>query len=292
MLAFSACILQIFTFILKSIAIVILNYNGLSYLQKFLPEAIRLTPLADVVVADNASVDGSVGYLQNMLDQKHIIQIPHNKGFCGGYNYALQKLKGYKYFVLLNSDVKVTKNWLEPLIAHLEKHTVVAACQPKILSYHALGRFEYAGAGGGMIDYLGYPFARGRIFDYLEKDKGQYDDNTEIFWATGACMCIRAHLFKQYLLDPLFFAHMEEIDLCWRLKSAGYSIQYIGNSIVYHIGGGTLDKDNARKTYYNFRNNLFLLYQELTAITFVFRAVPALAARWCCCFQVFGNGQC
>jgi GT2 family glycosyltransferase len=199
---------------LKEVAVVILNYNGLNLLKQFLQLAIELSPEADVIVADNASTDGSVDWLKNNLpDQSHLIEIHNNLGFCGGYNYALEKLT-HTYFVLLNSDVEVTRNWLPPLLDMLKEHPEVAACQPKIKSYHKKSHFEYAGAAGGFIDVLGYPFARGRIFDILEEDTGQYNWSSQVFWASGACMCIRANLYNKYQLDELFFAHMEEIDLC------------------------------------------------------------------------------
>lgn len=242
-----------------TVAVVILNYNGKSYLEKFLPGVIQHSPGAKVVVADNGSSDNSLSIIPGNVD---VIDIGTNLGFCGGYNYALNKIDA-DYFVLLNNDVEVTPNWLTPIIDLLEKDPSIAAVQPKILSYREKDTFEYAGAGGGFIDALAYPFCRGRIFDTLEKDHEQYNDVVPVFWATGACLVVRSKLYKELGgLDEDFFAHMEEIDLCWRLKRAGYQVYYCGLSTVYHVGGGTLSAANPRKTYFNFRNGLSLLIKH------------------------------
>ncbi|MCX6243153.1 MAG: glycosyltransferase family 2 protein [Bacteroidetes bacterium] len=246
------------------IAVVILNWNGRKYLEQFLPPLIQHSgDEAEIIVADNASSDDSIAFLQEHFPSIRIIRNPSNEGFSRGYNLAL-KLVEADYYILLNSDIEVTPDWIRPVIELMEKDRSVAACQPKILSYYERTKFEYAGAAGGFIDKYGYPFCRGRIFQSLEEDHGQYNDAIEIFWATGACMFVRADLFHQSGgLDEDFFAHMEEIDLCWRLKNEGYRIMYCPDSAVYHIGGGTLPKISWRKTYFNFRNNFYLLYKNL-----------------------------
>ncbi len=248
------------------VAVVILNYNGKSYLSKFLPGVIQHSkPFGEVIVADNASTDGSVDMLQTDFPDIRVIKNPSNGGFTTGYNLALKQIEA-EYFVLLNSDIEVSNRWLEPVIQLMDNDHNIAACQPKILSLVQPSHFEYAGAGGGFIDRFGYPFCRGRIFNHLEEDMGQYNDSREVFWASGACMFVRAELYQSHGgLDDSFFAHMEEIDYCWRLKNLGYKIMYCGESTVFHIGGGTLPKISARKTYYNFRNNLSLLVKNLPA---------------------------
>ncbi|WP_027000255.1 glycosyltransferase family 2 protein [Eisenibacter elegans] len=250
-----------------STAVVILNYNGQPFLARFLPTVLAHTPpmLAHVIVADNASTDHSVAWLNTQHPEVRLITLLHNGGFAQGYNEALSQLEGqYQYYVLLNSDVATTPHWLDPLVAHLESHPTVAACQPKIKATHTPTHFEYAGAGGGWIDRWGYPFCRGRIFDTLEADEGQYDDTVPVFWASGAALCIRADCFHKIGgFDARFFAHMEEIDLCWRLQRQGYGIYYVGSSTVYHVGGGTLPKASPTKTYLNFRNNLAMLAKNL-----------------------------
>jgi GT2 family glycosyltransferase len=245
------------------VAVVILNWNGKSFLEKFLPSVISNSIGANIYVADNASSDGSLDYLKENYPTIKLIDNDENLGFAGGYNKALEKLDE-EFFVLLNSDVEVTPSWLEPIVQLFESDSNVAACQPKILSYHDKSSFEYAGAAGGFIDKFGYPFCRGRMFDTLEKDNGQYDSVEEIFWATGACLFIRSKVYKELGgLDADFFAHMEEIDLCWRIKRAGYSIKVQPASVVYHVGGGTLSKSNPFKTFLNFRNGLELLAKNL-----------------------------
>jgi GT2 family glycosyltransferase len=244
---------------LDRLAVVILNWNGMGHLETFLPSVVKYSSLAKVYIADNASTDQSIPFIKANFPEVRIIQNQANKGYSNGYNQALKKIKAH-FYVLLNSDVEVTENWLEPIIQHMEEHPEIAACQPKIRSFTHKHQFEYAGAAGGFIDRDGYMFCRGRMFDAFEEDTGQYDGISEIFWATGAALFIRGELFhKAGGLDEDFFAHMEEIDLCWRLKNMGYKIYYNSNSTVYHLGGGTLSRINPRKTYLNFRNNLYLL---------------------------------
>ncbi len=242
------------------VAIVILNWNGKSFLEQFLSTAIACTPkFAELIVADNASTDDSIQWLNENYPALRIIRNTENGGFAKGYNYALANLN-HEYFVLLNSDIEVTEGWLEPMIALLDAAKSISACQPKIRAFAQKDEFEYAGAAGGFIDKWGYPFCRGRIFDSYEKDLGQYDDSCEVAWATGACLVIRTSDWKEVGgLDADFFAHMEEIDLCWRLRNRGRKIMYCAQSTIYHVGGGTLNKTSPRKTYLNFRNNLILL---------------------------------
>jgi hypothetical protein len=245
------------------VAVVILNWNGREYLERFLPSVLQHSGTAEVIVADNASTDESVEFLQKQFPQVRLIVNESNGGFSKGYNDALKQIEA-DYYVLLNSDIEVTANWIDPVITMMESDPRIAACQPKIRSWFEKSKFEYAGAAGGFIDKYGYPFCRGRIFFELEEDQGQYDDACEVFWATGACMFVRAKLYHDSGgLDEDFFAHMEEIDFCWRLKAAGYRIMYCPQSVVFHIGGGTLPKSNSRKTFLNFRNNFTLLYKNL-----------------------------
>jgi len=241
------------------VAVVILNWNGRSFLEKFLPSVVNNNNGYSVIVADNASTDDSLQFLNKHYPAVQVISMPFNNGFAKGYNDALKQVKA-EYYVLLNSDVEVSPGWIQPLEKLMDSDTSIAACQPKILSHVRRGFFEYAGAAGGYIDKYGYAFCRGRIFSSYEEDLGQYNDSCEIFWATGACLFIRAELFhKAGGLDEDFFAHMEEIDLCWRIKNMGYKIMYCPDSKVYHVGGGTLSKVSPQKTFLNFRNNLFLL---------------------------------
>jgi GT2 family glycosyltransferase len=250
---------------MTEVAVVILNYNGRNFLQQFLPSVIESSSAAKIIVADNGSTDDSIAFLEKEFPHIEIIKIESNLGFCGGYNYALKKIEA-EYYVLLNSDVEVTSGWIDPIIKLFKSDNSIAAAQPKILSYHQKDTFEYAGAGGGFVDSLGYPFCRGRIFAHLEKDTGQYNDTQHVFWATGACLFIRANIFHNAGgLDEDFFAHMEEIDLCWRLNRAGYTIYYVGSSTVYHVGAGTLARSNPHKTYLNFRNGFSLLVKHLPA---------------------------
>lgn len=218
---------------------------------------------AEIIIADNASSDDSVSFLQREYPQLRIIQNKSNGGFAKGYNDALKQVEA-KYYCLLNSDIEVTENWIEPIINQMEQDTTIAAVQPKLRSYYDRKMFEYAGASGGFIDKYGYPFCRGRFFESIEEDKGQYDEMIEIFWATGAALFVRSDIYHQLNgLDEDFFAHMEEIDFCWRIKNIGYKVMINPQSTVYHIGGGTLPKNNSLKTYLNFRNNLFLLLKNL-----------------------------
>ena len=247
------------------IAIVIMNWNGQELLRQFLPSVLAYADGARVIVADNGSTDDSVGVLRREFPAVELIQHSQNLGFCEGYNQALRQVDA-AFYVLLNSDVAVTPGWLQPIRSLFAERPNLAACQPKIRSYAAPTQFEYAGAGGGYLDKLGYPFCRGRLFDTLETDAGQYDDARPVAWATGACMAVRATAWHAMGgLEAAFFAHMEEIDLCWRLWNAGYEVWYQGGSTVYHVGGGTLHKSNPRKTYLNFRNGLALVYKNLPA---------------------------
>lgn len=247
------------------VSIVILNWNGKAFLERFLPTLLEHSAMdgVEVVVADNGSSDESVAFLKASFPQVSLILLDQNYGFTGGYNRALEQLES-EYYLLLNSDVEVTPGWLSPLLHFMEKHPGCAACSPKILDQQKRDHFEHAGAAGGFIDRYGYPFCRGRIFDQVEADQGQYEKATEVFWGSGACLMLRARTYHEAGgLDEQFFAHMEEIDLCWRLKRMGHSIWYIPASTVYHVGGGTLDYTHPRKTYLNYRNNLLLLYKNL-----------------------------
>ena len=276
---------------MKRVAVVILNYNGKKFLEEFLPNVIANTnaELADIVVADNASSDGSVDFMRERFPGIRLIVNGSNGGFATGYNLALRQIEA-EYYVLLNSDIEVTPQWIEPVIALMDSDPKIAACQPKILSYYDKTRFEYAGAAGGFIDRYGYPFCRGRLFQHLEEDHGQYDDACEVFWATGACMFVRADLYlKHGGLDDSFFAHMEEIDFCWRMKNLGYKIYCCPQSKVYHIGGGTLPKSSARKTYLNFRNNMTLLYKNLPSRVFLTLAYRVLL-DWVAAFKFLLGG--
>lgn len=249
----------------KKIAIVILNWNGEKLFERFLPSVIENSKGANVeiIVADNGSSDQSISYLKQNFPSIKVIDLKENFGFAEGYNQALKQV-GVDYFVLLNSDVKVSKDWIEPCIKQFEADEKIAAVQPKILSYNQPGFFEYAGAAGGFIDKFGYPFCRGRILNRLEKDNNQYNKSTQLFWASGACMFVRAEAFKNIGgFDGDFWAHMEEIDLCWRLKNKGFKIMYEPQSVVYHLGGGTLTYGSPQKIYLNFRNNLYMLFKNL-----------------------------
>ena len=246
-------------------AVVILNWNGKRFLEEFLPILIKNTQNqeAEIVIADNNSKDGSIDFLNDNYPDLRQICFDQNYGFTGGYNRALKQIEA-KYFVLLNSDIEVTPNWLTPLVEILDSDNSIAACQPKIKAFNQKDHFEYAGAAGGYMDKYGYPFCRGRILDVIEQDVDQYNEQQDIFWATGACLAIRADLYKKLGgLDDDFFAHMEEIDMCWRLKNQGYRVVCNPASTVYHVGGGTLPNNSPFKLYLNFRNNLFLLYKNL-----------------------------
>lgn len=247
---------------MKQTAVVILNYNGAGMLRRFLPSVIEYSPEASIYVADNGSSDESCDVIRNEFPAVKLMVLDHNYGFAEGYNRALAQVDE-EYAVLLNSDVEVTRGWLSPMTQFLDSNPEVAACQPKLLSFKQKDFFEYAGAAGGFIDKWGYTFCRGRIFNTVERDSGQYDDTTDVFWATGAALMIRNEVYKNNGgLDGRFFAHMEEIDLCWRLRSRGYRIACVPQSHVYHVGGATLKKENPQKTYLNFRNNLLMIYKN------------------------------
>ncbi len=248
------------------VAVVILNWNGRSFLEKFLPSVLENSPAwVDLVIADNASTDDSIAFLSAWYPELRLIQLDKNLGYAGGYNAALEKIKA-DYFVLLNSDIEVPPKWIEPVINYMEANPMVAAAQPKILSWHKPTHFEYAGASGGFIDVLAYPFCRGRVFSMLEEDAGQYNENADVLWATGACMFLRATAFwNAGGFDDRFFAHMEEIDLCWRMQNLGNKIVVVPASKVFHIGGGTLPKSSPFKTFLNFRNSLWLLTKNMPA---------------------------
>jgi len=244
-------------------AVVVLNWNGKVWLEKFLPTLVKHSQEATVFMADNASTDDSVAFVKSHFPSVKIIVNATNGGYAKGYNDALKQIDA-EYYVLINSDIEVTEGWLTPIITLMDYDKKIAACQPKVLDYNNRSKFEYAGASGGFMDNLGYPFCRGRIFNDLEQDNGQYNDAIEVFWATGACLFVRATHFNDLGgLDEDFFAHQEEIDLCWRLKNSGYKIMVEPKSVVYHVGGGTLDTGSPFKTHLNFRNNLFMLFKNL-----------------------------
>jgi len=258
------------------VAVVILNFNGKKLLQKFLPAVIQHSSSATLYIADNASTDDSIPYLKENHPEIKRIELKVNYGFAKGYNEAL-KLVDADYFILLNSDVEVTPDWINPIIHLMEADKTIATAQPKILSYNDKDEFEYAGACGGFIDKYGYPFCRGRIFNTLEKDNGQYNNAIEIFWATGACMFVRASVFNTLKgFDDFYFAHMEEIDLCWRINNTGHKIMAVPQSVVYHVGGGTLDKLSPRKTFLNFRNSLFSLTKNNASGVLFFKIIARL----------------
>jgi GT2 family glycosyltransferase len=278
-------------------AIVILNWNGIDYLKKFLPTIIKYSSNSKTIiaVADNGSTDGSCDWIAKTHKDVILIQLDRNYGFAEGYNKALSQIKA-TYYILINSDIEVTDGWIEPLVDQMDNNPDLAACQPKILSYNNKELFEYAGAAGGFIDKYGYPFCRGRLFDIVEKDNGQYNNTTDVFWSSGACMIMRSAAWEKCGgFDPAFFAHMEEIDLCWRFNKAGYRVSFLSGSVVYHVGGGSLPYNSPFKTYLNFRNSLFLLYKnlpdsKLRKVLFVRKLLDGLAAIK---FLVNGNsGSC
>jgi len=276
---------------MTQVAVVILNYNGKNFLQQFLPGVINFSAGAKIVVADNGSTDESAQFVKSEFPQVEVISLQENKGFCGGYNTALKQIEA-TYYVLLNSDVEVTAGWLTPIIQLMESDPAIAAVQPKILSQRSKTKFEYAGAAGGQIDVLGYPFCRGRLFDSIEEDQGQYNDVKEVFWATGACMFVRSNLYHEMGgLDEDFFAHMEEIDLCWKLLRSGYKIYYNGNSTVYHVGGGTLSSSNPRKTYFNFRNGLSLLLKHQRISSLLWKLPLRILLDWAAAGHFFATGS-
>lgn len=254
---------------MQKAAIVILNYNGEKVLRNFLPSVIDFSCFP-IFIADNASTDQSIAYVSDSFPSVSIIPLDKNYGFAAGYTKALNTLKGtYEYYILLNSDVRVTADWDKMLINFLENADDYLAVQPKILSNRFPEKFDHAGAAGGFIDRMGYPFCRGRIFDFIEDDMGQYNDPIDVDWTSGACMAVRATAYHQFNgFDPVFFAHMEEVDLCWRWRNEGFKLRYLGEVTVYHQGGATLPAENPHKTYLNFRNNLLTLYKNLSAKAF------------------------
>lgn len=278
---------------MTGIAVVILNYNGEKLLPQFLPSVIQYTPEAQVIVADNGSTDNSVSIIRKDFPAVSILELGGNYGFCGGYNRALQRITA-DYYVLLNSDVEVTEHWLAPMISLLGRSPAVAAVQPKILSYHHRNIFEYAGAAGGFLDSLGYPFCRGRVFDHVEEDKGQYDDERPVFWTSGACMVIRSEQFHQHGgFDEDFFAHMEEIDLCWKITRSEKAVYYCGKSRVYHLGAGTLGYHHPQKTYLNFRNGLSLIFKHFSTLDLIFKLPIRVTLDWVAAlvFLLKGEGR-
>ena len=253
------------------LAIVILNWNGEKLLAQFLPSIVHFSSdLADIYIADNASSDDSIAYVTHSFPSVKIVRNTSNGGYAKGYNEALRSIEADLY-CLINSDVEVTSNWLTPVIEVFKREENTAIIQPKLLDYHYKGKFEYAGAGGGFIDFYGYPYCRGRVFNCLEKDEGQFDDTTEIFWASGACFFIRSQVYEQLGgFDEDYFAHQEEIDLCWRAQNEGYDVKYVGASTVYHVGGATLQESNPRKTFLNFRNSLINIVKNVPKQWFLF----------------------
>ena len=262
---------------MDKLAIVILNWNGAKMLRQYLPSVLEYSrDEAVVYVADNASTDESITLLKEQFPEVKLILLEKNWGFAEGYNKALQQVDA-EYYLLLNSDIEVTEGWLTPMLAFMDAHAEVAACQPKLLSIYQRDSFEYAGACGGYLDRYGYPFCRGRIFDVVEKDQGQYDEPAKIHWATGAALLVRARIYKEVGgLDGRFFAHQEEIEMCWRMRIRGYHLYCLPESKVYHVGGGTLPKSNPMKTYLNFRNNLTMLYKCLPEKDLK----PVMRLRW------------
>nr|WP_293838090.1 glycosyltransferase family 2 protein [uncultured Arsenicibacter sp.] len=255
---------------MDKLAIVILNYNGLHFLKQFLPSVIEHADGFRVYVADSASTDASVAFVRETFPTVRVIELHQNKGYAGGYNLALDQLRhqygGATYYALINSDIEVTPHWLDPIVRLMDANPKIGACQPKIRDYNRRTYFEHAGAAGGFMDSMGYVFCRGRVFATFETDEGQYDDNRPVFWSTGACFVARADVFHAVGgFDDDFFAHMEEIDWCWRIQQRGYEAWACGGSAVYHVGGGTLHKSNPHKTFLNYRNSLFMLYKNLPA---------------------------
>lgn len=276
----------------KSVAAVILNYNTRNYLEQFLPAVLK-TQYANfrVVVIDNASTDDSVAFMQSSYPDIQLVVLDKNYGFAGGYNVGLKEVQA-DYYILLNSDVEVTPNWVEPIIRVMESDSQIAAAQPKLRSYREGHLFEYAGAAGGFIDSLGYPFCRGRVFSHCEQDHGQHDSPREVFWASGAAMFIRRSLWEEVGgLDADYFAHMEEIDLCWRLKNRGYKIMAVPESVVYHVGGGTLTRESPRKTLLNFRNALITLLKNMSAGELIWKIPVKLMLDGVAGIKFFVSGQ-
>lgn len=277
---------------MPSVKIVILNWNGTAHLRRYLPSVVAAAPGGvGVVVADNGSTDGSAGMLRREFPSVEVLQLDRNYGFAEGYNRALAQVEA-DYYVLLNSDVETPAGWLAPLVECLERNPGVAAAAPKLLSDTDRSRFEYAGASGGYVDYLGYPFCRGRILRTVERDEGQYDDERDVFWVSGAAFCCRASVFHALGgFDADFFAHMEEIDLCWRMQLAGWRVRIVPQSSVYHLGGGTLTVDSPTKVFYNHRNNLAMLYKCASPLQRLAVAVvrPVLDLAAACSYLLQGR---
>lgn len=272
-------------------AIAILNYNGKKFLEKFLPTFVRHSNNTPIYIGDNASTDGSVNFIKEQYPLVRIIELDQNYGYSKGYNLLIKEIEA-DFIAIVNSDIEVTPNWLDPLVDCLDTNTNVAAVQPKIKSYHAKDSFEYAGGAGGFVDTYGYPFCRGRIFRTLEKDNGQYDDSINIQWASGACFLVRKTAFNEAGgFDDDFFAHMEEIDLCWRLSSYNYTIKYIAQSQVYHVGGGTLAYESPFKTYLNFRNGLYLLFKNLPKSELRQKIIIRILLDWLSVFYYLLQGK-
>lgn len=275
----------------KKVAVVILNYNGRRFLEKFLPDTIRYSYPHDVYVADNASTDGSVELLEEKFPQVKIIRNAANFGYSRGYNEALKEVEG-EYYVLLNNDVQVSEGWIGHTIALLDHDPWIAACQPRIRDYYEPDHFEYAGAAGGFIDRYCYPFCRGRLFNTIEKDNEQYPDAREVFWASGACLFVKAMAFWQVGgFDESYFAHMEEIDLCWRFKNMNYKVYVQPASVVYHVGGGTLQKISSKKTFLNFRNNLCTLVKNHPGGSLLFKVLFRLVLDGVAALKFLFEGQ-
>lgn len=273
---------------MSQVAVVILNYNGRDFLSRFLPGLISNCGTARIIVADNCSSDDSLEVLKQFTEVE-VIQLPQNYGYAGGYNEALKQVDA-DYYALVNSDIEVTSSWLQPLVSFLDQNDQYASVQPKILDYHHQDHFEYAGAAGGFLDMLGYPYCRGRIFNHIESDHQQYDHTIDTLWTSGACMLIRSKVFHQLEgFDANFFAHMEEIDLCWRIKSHQMKTACIPSSVVYHVGGGTLHKSSPHKTYLNFRNGISLLIKNLPLIRLAFILPVRIIFDWLAAFLFWKN---
>lgn len=274
---------------MNRIAIVILNWNGKNYLEQFLQKVVLYSEGCRIIVADNASSDDSIQYLKENFPQVEIIQNTENGGFAKGYNDALKQVQS-EFYVLLNSDIEVTPGWVNPLL-EVMKNPEVAGCQPKVLSFQDKSTFEHAGASGGYLDRNYYPFCRGRILEKIEKDEGQYDGETEVFWATGAALLVRSKLYHEAGgLDEYFFAHMEEIDFCWRLKKQGYRFMVAPSSVIYHVGGGTLSYQSPRKLYLNFRNSLFMIVKNHEGILF-FKMINRMILDGIAAFRFLARGE-
>lgn len=272
-------------------AVVILNYNGAALLQQFLPDVVRHSGNASIYIADNASTDDSLEFVEHNFPAIRIIRLDQNFGYAGGYNRALRQIQS-DYYVLLNSDIEVTAGWLDPMTRLLDQDSSIAAVQPKILSYREKNKFEHAGAAGGFIDSLGYPFCRGRIFNHVEVDNGQYNDDREIFWASGACLVIRSKAFHQFNgFDEDYFAHMEEIDLCWKLHRTNLKVFYCADSTIYHVGAGTLAYGDPRKIFLNFRNGLLMIFKHLPLGELFYKIPIRFFLDWVASLKYFLSGE-